>query len=108
MKIIWTQYALNDLQDIRQHLKISVTPAFASKMTQEILAQVSSLKEWNNQGTYIPELEDLHLTSHRQLLAGQNRIIIERLQDDIIYIHLIAHTSRDLEALIRRRLFSTD
>ena len=47
-------------------------------------------------------------TSRSQLSAGQNRIIIERLQDDIIYIHMIAHTSRNLEALIRRRLFSTD
>ena len=108
MKIIWTQYALNDLQDIRQHLKVSVSPAFAKKVTQEILEQVSSLKDWNNKGTYIPELEDLHLTSHRQLLAGQNRIIIERLQENTIYIHMIAHTSRDLEALIRSRLFFTD
>lgn len=106
MKIIWTRFALNDLQDIRQHLKLSVSPAFAKKVTQEILEEVSSLKEWNS--TYIPELEDLHLTSHRQLLAGQNRIIIEHLQEDIIYIHMIAHTSRNLEALIRRRLFSTD
>lgn len=108
MKIIWTQYALNDLQDIRQHLKFSVSPAFAKKVTQEILEEISSLKEWSNKGTYIPELEDLHLTSHRQLLAGQHRIIIERLQEDIIYIHTIAHTSRNLEALLRSRLLSTN
>ena len=60
MKIIWTRYALNDLQDIRQHLKVSVSPAFAKKVTQEILEQVSSLTDWNNKGTYSPELEDLH------------------------------------------------
>lgn len=106
MKIIWTQNALNDMQDIREHLKVNESPTFIKKVTQEILNEVKSLKEWNTKGTLVPELEDLHLTTHRQLLAGQNRIIIERGQD-VIYIHMIAHTSRDLEALIRRRLLNS-
>jgi toxin ParE1/3/4 len=107
MKIIWTQNALNDLQDIRSHLKQNESPTFVKKVTQEILAVVNSLKEWRNKGTVVPELEDLHLTTHRQLLAGQNRIIMERGHDDTIYVHMIAHTSRDLEALIRRRLLNS-
>lgn len=104
VKIIWAQYALNDLHDIRSYLKQSESPAFVKKVTQEILAEVNSLKEWKTKGTFVPELEDLHLTTHRQLLSGQNRIIIERADDDTVYVHMIAHTSRDLEALIRRRL----
>ncbi|MEF2265536.1 type II toxin-antitoxin system RelE/ParE family toxin [Janthinobacterium sp. LS2A] len=107
MKIIWTQYALNDLQDIRSYLKQSESLAFARKVTQEILAEVSSLKDWNIKGSFVPELEDLHLTTHRQLLAGQNRIIIEYGHNDIVYIHMIAHTNRDLEALIRHRLLNS-
>ena len=107
MNIIWTQNALNDLQDIRSHLKQNESPAFAKRVTQEILAEVNSLKEWKNKGTFVPELEDLHLTTHRQLLAGQNRIIIERGDDDNVYVHMVAHTSRDLEALIRRRLLNS-
>lgn len=107
MKIIWTQYALNDLQDIRSYLKQSESLAFARKVTQEILAEVSSLKDWNIKGSFVPELEDLHLTTHRQLLAGQNRIIIEYGHNDIVYVHMIAHTSRDLEALILHRLLNS-
>jgi plasmid stabilization system protein ParE len=106
MKIIWTQYALNDLQDIRSYLKQNESLAFARKVTQEILAEVNSLKDWNIKGTFVPELEDLHLTTHRQLLAGQNRIIIEHGHNDIVYVHMIAHTSRNLEAMIRRRLLT--
>lgn len=106
MDIIWTQNALNDLHDIRSYLKQNESPAFVSKVTQDILAEVNSLRQWHNQGTFVPELEDLHLTTHRQLLAGQNRIIIERGQNDTFLVHMIAHTSRDLEALIRRRLLS--
>lgn len=104
MKIIWTQHALHDLQDIRFYLNHNESPIFARKVTKEILAELDSLKDWHNKGTFVPELEDLHLTTHRQLLAGQHRIIIERAQDDTVYVHLIAHTSRDLSALIRRRL----
>ena len=107
MKIIWTQNALNDLQDIRSHLKQNESPTFAKKATQEILAEVNSLKVLKNKGTFVPELEDLHLTTHRQLLAGQHRVIIERRSDDQVYVHMISHTSRDLEALIRRRLLSS-
>ena len=107
MKIIWTQNALNDMQDIREHLKVNESPAFVKKVTQEILAEVNSLKQWHNKGTFVPELEDLHLTTHRQLLAGQNRIIIEHGRNDTVYVHMVAHTSRDLEALIRRRLLSS-
>ncbi|SFL48343.1 type II toxin-antitoxin system RelE/ParE family toxin [Rugamonas rubra] len=107
MKIIWTQYALNDLQDIREHLKVNQSATFVKKVTQEILAEVNSIQEWKTKGTFVPELEDLHLTTHRQLLAGQNRIIIERGHDDTVYVHMIAHTRRDLEALIRRRLLNS-
>jgi len=105
MKIVWTQNALDDLKDIRSYLKTSESPAFVKKLTQDILDDVNSLKEWHTKGTFIPELEDLHLTMHRQLLTGQNRIIIERA-DDVVYVHMIAHTRRDLEALIRRRLLN--
>jgi len=105
MKIVWTQNALDDLKDIRSYLKTSESPAFVKKLTQDILDDVNSLKEWHTKGTFIPELEDLHLTTHRQLLTGQNRIIIERA-DDVVYVHMIAHTRRDLEALIRRRLLN--
>jgi plasmid stabilization system protein ParE len=104
MKIIWTQNALHDLQDIREYLKANESPAFVKKETREILDEVKSLEALPAKGTFVPELEDLHLTTHRQLLAGQHRIIIEHGRE-VIHIHLIAHASRDLEALIRRRLF---
>lgn len=81
--------------------------AFVKKVTKDILVEVNSLDQWHNKGSFVPELEDLHLTMHRQLLAGQNRIIVERGQDDIVYVHIIAHTGRDLAALIRRRLLTS-
>lgn len=106
MKIIWTDAAKYDLHDIRQHLAVNQSKEYVVKATQEIRDEVASLKTWKNEGTYVEELEELHLTQYKQLLAGQNRIIIEKESDELIYVHLVCHTSRDLEALLRRRLLT--
>jgi hypothetical protein len=65
---------------------------------------VASLKHWPHKGVLVSELEDLQLLHHRQLLAGQHRIIVEHVPPDLCYVHIIAHTTRDLAGLIRRRL----
>lgn len=108
MKIVWTDSAKRDLTDIRDFLKSSESLQFASKITQEIRDEVATLKEWpKHKGTYVKELEELNLPQYRQLLAGQHRIIFERSENETCYIHLVCHTSRDLEAVLRRRLLSS-
>lgn len=106
MKIVWTDSAKDDLILIRQSLNQSESLEFARRITQEIRDAVSTLAQWPSKGTYVKELEELNLSQYRQLLAGLNRIIFERGEDDTFYIHLVCHTSRDLEALLRRRLLS--
>jgi hypothetical protein len=51
----------------------------------------------------VAELENLNMTNHRQLLANQNRIIFERTTE-IYYIHVVCHTSMNLQSLLMRRL----
>ncbi|MES2118623.1 MAG: type II toxin-antitoxin system RelE/ParE family toxin [Pseudomonadota bacterium] len=107
MRIVWTDAAKNDVVDIRDYLKHAESLPFAPKITNEIRDAVAMLKQWPKyKGIYVQELEELHLAQYRQLLAGQHRIISERGDNDICYTHLVCHTSRDLEALLRRRLLS--
>ena len=107
MKIVWTDSAKNDLIDIRDFLRKSESTQFAIKITKEIRDEVAALKEWpKHKGTYVKELEELNLPQYRQLLAGQHRIIFERSDNRTCYIHLVCHTSRDLEAMLRRRFLS--
>lgn len=108
MNIVWTDAAKDDLREIRDYLTRSESLQFALKVTREIRDEVVTLKEWpRHKGSYVKELEELHLPQYRQLLAGQHRIIVERADGDVCYIHLVCHTSRDLEALLRRRLLSS-
>lgn len=78
--------------------------AFAKKVVRQILDEVASLKHWPHKGVLVPELEDLDLVNYRQLLAGQHRIIVERVPPDLCYVLIVAHTTRDLSALLHRRL----
>ena len=105
MNIIWTHAARDDLLEIREYLKLYQSPAFVKKVTEQIRDEVGSLKDWPSKGIYVPELEELQLEQYRELLAGQHRIIFERASE-AFYVHIVCHTSRDLEALLRRRLLA--
>lgn len=105
MKIIWTDAARDDLLEIRAYLNMHQSPAFVKKVTGQIRDEVGSLEAWPSKGSYVRELEELQLDQYRELLAGQHRIIVERASD-AFYVHLVCHVSRDLEALLRRRLLA--
>ena len=105
MDIIWTDAARDDLLDIRAYLKSHQSAAFVKKVTEQIRDEVGSLRDWPSKGAYVRELEELQLDQYRELLVGQHRIIFERASE-VFYIHIVCHTSRDLEALLRRRLLA--
>jgi plasmid stabilization system protein ParE len=105
MNIIWTDAARDELLEIREYLKQNQTPAFVKKVTEQIRDEVGSLKDWPTKGIYVKELEELQLGQYRDLIVGQHRIIFERASE-AFYVHIVCHTSRDLEALLRRRLLA--
>jgi plasmid stabilization system protein ParE len=105
MHIIWTHAARNDLLEIRAYLKIHQSAAFVKRVTEQIRDEVGSLKDCPSKGIYVKELEEVQLDPYRELLMGQHRIIVERASE-AFYVHIVCHTSRDLESLLRRRLLA--
>lgn len=104
MKISWTDAAVEDLLEIRAHWQAE-SKEYSAQLTKDIRATVATLKNWPHQkGTYIKELEDLNLSQYRQILHEQYRIIFERVESkDTFFVHIVCHTSRNLESLLRRR-----
>lgn len=104
MKISWTEVAIEDLLEVREHWQAE-SKEYSAKLTKGIRAAVATLKNWPHQkGSYIKELEDLNLTQYRQILYEQYRIIFERVESqDTFVVHIVCHTSRNLESLLRRR-----
>jgi plasmid stabilization system protein ParE len=105
MDIIWTDAARDDLLEIREYLRMYQTSAFVKRVTEQIRDEVGSLRDWPSKGVYVRELEELQLDQYRELLAGQHRIIFERASE-AFYVHIVCHASRDLDALLRRRLLA--
>lgn len=105
MNIIWTDAARDDLLELRAYLKMHQSAAFVKKVIEQIRDEVGSLKDWPSKGVYLRELEELQLHQYRELLVGQHRIVFERASE-AFYIHIVCHTSRNLEALLRRRLLA--
>lgn len=54
-------------------------------------------------GSIPEEIERLNLSQYRQILSGMNRIIYE-IRDKTIYIHIIADTRKNLQALLLKNL----
>ncbi|UTY60421.1 type II toxin-antitoxin system RelE/ParE family toxin [Massilia sp. erpn] len=100
IQIKWTESAKDDVREIRAYLKASQSSEYARKIIKD---EVVSLPTHPSKGTHPTELEELELGNFRQLLAGQNRIIFQQ-KNNIFYIHLVCHTSRDLRSLLLRRL----
>ncbi|MBB3118639.1 type II toxin-antitoxin system RelE/ParE family toxin [Pseudoduganella violacea] len=105
IQIKWTESAKDDVREIRAYLQANQSPEYARKITQQIKNEVVSLLAHPSKGTHPAELEELELGNFRQLLAGQNRIIFQQ-KDNVFYIHLVCHTSRDLRSLLLRRLLT--
>lgn len=70
----------------------------------KIKASVDSLKTFPLSGVVPEELESLGLSQYRQIISGMNRIIYE-IRGDMIFIHAICDTRRDMKSLLHRRLF---
>ena len=104
MNISWTDGAIDDLLELREHWQAE-SRDYSASLTKGIRATVASLKNWPHQkGTFIKELEELNLTQYRQILHEQYRIIFERVESqDRFIVHIVCHTSRNLESLLRRR-----
>jgi len=54
-------------------------------------------------GNVPEELERLNLTQYRQVIAGMNRIIYE-VRQEIVYIHIVCGTRKDMKSHLTRRL----
>lgn len=91
--------------ELRAHPKMHRSAAFVNKVIEHIRDEVGSLKDWPSKGVHVRELEELQLGQYRELPAGRQRIIVERA-GDAFYIHVVCHTGRDLESLLRRRLLA--
>ena len=72
-RIIWTESALNDLDQIAEYIAIDKHQA-AVKLVQSVFSRIDLLREFPNTGRKPPELPKS--TRYREVIVGPCRIFI--------------------------------
>ena len=97
-KVVILHSAKRDLKDIKSYL-IRQFSTSTWQQSYDAMKQAMRLLESQPYAGSIPqEIEKLNLSQYRQVVCGMNRIIYE-IRDPIIYVHTIADTRKNLQAL---------
>ncbi|NWF10985.1 type II toxin-antitoxin system RelE/ParE family toxin [Pseudomonas salomonii] len=102
-RVVILHSAKNDLKDIKSYL-IRQFSASTWQTTFESLKQAMRRLETQPYAGSIPEeIERLSMSQYRQVVSGMNRIIYE-IREQTIYVHIIADTRKNLQALLLKNL----
>ncbi len=83
MKIIWTDFAIDNLKDIFNYYSIKASKKVAHKIRKEIFASTKQLIKNPESGQIESYLEKLN-ENHRYLVSGNYKIIYKLSENQII------------------------
>lgn len=92
-----------DVKELRRYIIQNFSQDTWQKTYGKLKETIRNLASFPHLGSIAPELETLHLSQYRQVLSGMNRIIYE-VGQDVVYIHVIVDSRRDLKAFLMHRL----
>lgn len=104
-KIILTQGAKDDIEDIYTYIAQNDGQLRANGIVEQLLETISTLKNMPNKGSIPKELQEIGIADYRQTLFKIYRIIYE-IQESEIIIMLIADGRRDMKALLAKKIFN--
>lgn len=102
-EIVILESAEQDLRDLRSYLLKQFGRAVWLESFGEIKMVIDHLKTFPFSGVIPDELESINLAQFRQVMSGKNRIVYE-VRQNVIFVHLIADSRRDMQTLLTRRL----
>lgn len=94
-KIIWTDPALSDLNDIAEYIAIESTVA-AKQLVQMIFSKVERLQTFPESGRIPPELKHLR---YREVVVNPCRVFYKQ-DGDKVFILFVMRVERDLRKFL--------
>jgi addiction module RelE/StbE family toxin len=93
VKVIWTNNALDDLEEIGDYISLN-SKLYADKLIQSLFYSTEILFENPTAGGVVPEID---LEKYRELIRKSYRVIYLYSEDDEIRILTVHHAARLLE-----------
>lgn len=84
-KIVWTESALEDLDEIAEHIALDKIGA-AKKLVTRIFSRVDLLRESPNSGRIPPEIEG---EKYREVIVGPCRIFYRAFDKEIVILYIM-------------------
>lgn len=102
----FTNDAKADITELKEYVVQHSSKQVWKTASDEIRHAVSILED-PDAGIVCQDLAALGITTYRQMLTGQNRIIYEvDVAGNRIFIHIVCDQRRDLQTLLMRRLLN--
>lgn len=103
LKVLLTDDAVRDLEDLYDYIEQHDLPAKADYVLGQIEEVLSSLSASPRRGSYPKELLAIGIREYREIFFKPYRIIY-RVTTGAVHVMLIADGRRDLQTLLLRRL----
>ncbi|MFW9079153.1 type II toxin-antitoxin system RelE/ParE family toxin [Pseudomonas sp. P2757] len=103
LKIVILQSAETDLKDLRTYLIKQFSAQTWHSTYASLKVAIRGLASQPYSGSIPEEIERLNLGQYRQIISGLNRVIYE-VREQIVYVHIIADTRKNLPTLLMKRL----
>lgn len=94
-EIIWTESAINDLNEIADYIALS-NPIAAAELVKNLVSKIERLEQFPKSGKIPLEIPDLN---YRELIVSPCRIFY-RTDKTFIYIMHICRAERDLRKFL--------
>jgi plasmid stabilization system protein ParE len=103
VRAVFLAGAEEDLKELRRYVIKSLGKPSWQETSQKIQDSVRTIQTYPQGGSIPDELADLSLQQYRQVISGMNRIIYE-VRQEVIFIHIVCDTRRDMRTLLSRTL----
>ena len=101
-QVKWSENAEFDLESIIDYIKVD-SINIAKNIFLGIKEECQKLYYFPERKKVVPELQQIGILKYRELNYKRWRIVF-KIQDDIVYVLLVADSSRNMEDLLFQRL----
>lgn len=102
--VVLTQDAMGDMESIYDYIFDNDSPSKAKYVVEEIEKVFDGLSSFPERGSYPKELLEVGIQEYREVHFKPYRVIY-RIEEDNVFIYIVADARRSLQNLILRRLF---